>query len=422
MTDEILSSITSDKVETDNTNFATLQADQTCEEVLIPRDNPVRQLNWQVTLEKGSVYNPQENVGIYAKEVECKYGVQVDGTVFGRDSVSVEHGGARHSAVENEEGGTSTIGARILGSLISEGSTDIVEPDAKLDDWEARPVTVYGDLIGGHVSIERPVIVYGSVVAEQMLWVDAPAVVLGDVRSNGSIEATDLFAFSITARDDLTLGRNVVTVNPTIWSEEGTVTFADDVGILDSETLATVQEEHELDGVSLGPWLFDEEAVWEGSRLVDADITPRGDGELANRAWRTVAEPAAEYEYIRSFLDGQVENHRRDPPDIDQFQYAGLTSVEESSAGGATGVSIEHDGDGDIVVGSQNKQIEKEDLTKIDNSTTDVTEETDIHDERTTIEDSVVNRSEIGSGETSSDENGEKADLDDESSFEFAED
>ncbi len=152
---------------------------------------------------------------------------------------------------------------------------------------------------------------------------------------------------------------------------------------------------------------------------MDADITSRGDGELANRAWRTVAEPATEYEYIRSFLDRQIETYRRDPPDIDQFQYAGLTSVEDSSAADDAGVTIEHAGEGDLVVGSQDKQIKKEDLTKIDNSTTDITEQTDIHDERTTIKDSVVNRSEIGSDRSNSDR--EHGNPERESAFEFAE-
>ncbi|MFB6151300.1 MAG: hypothetical protein ABEJ40_05785 [Haloarculaceae archaeon] len=410
MTEEVLGAITSDKVETDNTNFATLKADQTCEEALIPRDNAVRQLNWQVTLEKGSIYNPQEDVGVYAQEVDCKYGVQVDGTVFGRDAVSVEHGGAMHSAASDEGEAAPVIGARVLGSVVSDGSVEVVSPDSKLDDWEPRPVTVYGDLVGGHVSIEEPTVVYGNVLAEQMLWVDAPTVVFGDVRSEGSLEATDLFAFSITARDEVTLGERVVTVNPVVRSDEGTITLVDDVAVFDSATLARVGDAHDVDSVAVGPWVLDEETVWEGDRLVPADVIDHGDGELATRAWRTVSEPDSEYAYVQSLLQRHVAEFRRDPPDIEQFRYGGLVSVGESSPDDDGGVTVEHHGEGDVVLGDQEKEVEEEDLTTIDNSVTDVTETKTVHDERTTIEDSVLNRSDVGGVGDADGSDGEAAD------------
>jgi len=404
MTDEVMGAITSDKVETDNTNFATLKADQTCEEALIPRDNAVRQLNWQVILEKGSVYNPQEDVGIYAQEVDCKYGVQVDGTVYGRDTVSLEHGGAIHSAVSEEGEDPPIIGARILGSVVSDGSIDIESPDSKLDDWAERPVTVYGDLLGSHVSIEEPTVVYGNLVAEQMAWIDAPTMVFGDVHSEGAIEATDLFAVSISARDDVTLGENVVTVNPAVRSVEGEITLADSVGLFDSATLAAIQDANDIDDITLGPWVLAADEVWDGSTLVAADVLDQGDGQLATRAWRTVNEPHEEYAYIQSLLGRYVEEYRRDPPDIEQFRYGGLASLGGmGSPGGDAGITVEHEGEGDIVLGSQQKEVREEDLTKIDNSVTDVTERTTVHDERTTIEDSVVNRSDVGVGAASAD-------------------
>ena len=179
MAEEIQGAITSDKVETDNTNFATVKADQTCEEALVPRENAFRQLTWQVTMEKGSVYNPPEEIGIYAEEVECKYGVQVEGDVFGRQGVSIEHGGAAHSASDEGE----TIGARILGSVVSEGQIEVIEAGSKLEDHEERPVTIYGDVVGSHVSFDRPTIVYGCVRAGRTLRVNAPTVVLGDIYS-----------------------------------------------------------------------------------------------------------------------------------------------------------------------------------------------------------------------------------------------
>lgn len=400
MTEEFKSSITSDKVETDNRNFATVKADQTCEEALIPREDAFRQLNWQVTLEKGSVYKPQDDVGIYAQEIDCKYGVQIGSDIFGRDSISLAHGGAVHSAVGDAEE-KPVVGTRILGTVASEGSVEVVEPTSKAADWEDRPVTVYGDVLGSHVTINEPLVVYGNLVAEQTIRVDAPTVVLGEVHSQGSLEATDLFALTISAHDDIILGKRVATVNPVVRSTDGEITIADAVGLLDSTTLAEIQAEHDLDRLSLGPWLFDEELLWESSRLLPEDITSTESGAVASRAWRTITEPDEEYAFIQSLIETQVEVFRNDPPDIEQFRYAGLSSLEEMGSG--AGVTIAHDGEGDIVMGAQEKTVQEESYTEIDQSQTEIDQSTDVHDESTTVEDSVVNRSDIG-GETESNE------------------
>jgi hypothetical protein len=394
MTEEILSAITSDKVETDNRTFATLQADQTCEEPLIPRENPFRQLDWRVTIEKGAIYKPQEGVGIYAQDVDCKYGVQIDGDVFGRGEISLEYGGAAHAAAADEDEDPPTIGTRILGSIVSEGSVKIVSPDAKLDDWEARPVKIYGDVTADHLMIEEPTIVYGNVVVEERLLVDAPLVVIGEARSEGSLEASDICAFSISARNDIVLGTNAVTVNPAIRSQEGSITVAERVGILDSETLATIQQRHDVSAITLGPWLFDESAIWQGSTLEEVDRSQYGNGEKLSRAWRTVREPDSEYAYVEHLFQEHLDSYRNDPPDIEQFRYVGVGSLEETDQD--AGVTIEHDGEGDVVLGSQTKEVQKEDVTTIDQSVTEIDESTTVHDERTTVEDSVVKDADIG--------------------------
>jgi len=409
MAEEVQGAITSDKVETDNTNFATVKADQTCEEVLIPRDNPYRQLNWQVTMEKGSVYNPQEEVGIYAEEVDCKYGIQVNGDVFGRNAVSIEHGGAVHSGGEED-----TIGARIVGSVISEGQVDVVEPTSTMDDWEERPVTVYGDVMGNHVTFEEPTVVYGCVTAEGSFRANAPTVVLGDVRSDGLIEASDLFAFSITARDDVTLGENVAVVNPIVRSEEAGITIADGVGIFAPEILESIRENNAVDAV--GPWVLDVEAVWENT-LQPVDVVDHGEGQIASRAWRTAEEPDPFYDGVREMFEGMVEATRKDPPDIEEFRYAGIGSLADI---GGSEVSVE----GDMVIGAQEKTVDENDITEIDRSTTVVDQSTtdvdvdrstteidrssEVHDESTTVEDSVVNRSDIGDESGSDGEDGDE--------------
>lgn len=377
MAEEVQGAITSDKVETDNTNFATVKADQTCEEVLIPRDNPFRQLNWQVTMEKGSVYNPQEEVGLYAEEVDCKYGAQINGDIFGRNAVSIEHGGAAHSG--------ETIGARIIGSVISEGQVDVVEPASTMDDWERRPVTIYGDVMGNHVTFEEPTVVYGCVTADGTFRANAPTVVLGDIYSDGLIEATDLFAFSITGRDDVTLGENVAVVNPTVRSEEGTVGIADNVGIFTPEIFDSIQADNEIDAV--GPWVLEVDAVWENT-LQPIDVMDHGDGQVASRAWRTAEEPESFYVDVQEMFTQMVESTRKDPPDIEEFRYAGIASLGDL---GGESVAVE----GDMIIGTQEKQVEETDITEIDQSATEIDRRTEIHDESTTVEDSVINRSNI---------------------------
>ncbi|WP_251342724.1 hypothetical protein [Haloplanus halophilus] len=378
MPEEAKGAITSDKVETDNTNFATVRADQTCEEVLVPRENAYRQLNWQVTLEKGSIYKPQEDVGIYADEVDCKYGVQIRGDVFGRSAVSLEHGGAVHSGADDGESAP-VVGARVVGSVVSEGQVDVTAPGSRMDDWEPRPVQVYGDVIGDHVTIEEPTVVYGTVSAETTLRANAPLVVVGDVRSEGIVEASDLVAVSVSARDDVTLGHDVAVVNPEIRSDEGTLTIADRVGILTPELLEHVRANNDVDAV--GPWVFDVDAVWEGSALVPADVSDHGQGQIADRAWRTVEEPTERRAKVRKTVESMIERTRKHPPDIEEFRYASVGSV------GGTEITVE----GDVVAGDQRKTV--------DESTTAIDRSTEVHDESTTVEDSVVNRSDIAGDE-----------------------
>jgi len=380
MTEEVKGAITSEKIETDNTNFATVRADQTCEEVLVPRENAYRQLNWQITFEKGSVYKPQEDVGIYADEVDCKYGVQIRGDVFGRSAVGLEHGGAAHSGADRADGETPVVGARVIGSVLSEGQVDVTEPASRMDDWKPRPVQVYGDVVGDHVTVEAPTVVYGTVNAETTLRANAPLVVVGDVRSEGIIEASDLFAFSVSARDDVTLGHNVAVINPELRSDEGSLTIADRVGVLTPDLLERIHEGNDVDAV--GPWVFDVDAIWEGSALVPADISDHGQGQVTSRAWRTIEEPTESRSKARRLFESMIERTRKRPPDLEEFRYAGV-----GSAAGGTEITVE----GDMVVGEQEKRV--------DESTTAVDRSTEVHDESTTVEDSVVNRSDLSDGD-----------------------
>jgi hypothetical protein len=277
---------------------------------------------------------------------------------------------------------------------VSEGQLEVIEPSSKLEDHEDRPVTIYGDVVGSHVSFDRPTVVYGCVRAERTLRANAPTVVLGDIYSEGMIEASDLFGFSITAEDDITLGSNVAVVNPTIRSEAGSIRLADRVGLLLPELFEKISAGNDLDAVGL--WIFDVDAVWENA-LTPADVVEHGDGEAADRAWRTVNELDDEYYAdLREMFEEFVESTRKNPPEIEEFRYAGVASLGE--LGGDTQI------EGDVVVGTQEKTVEETEMTKIDQSTTEVDQSTEVHDESTTVEDSVLNRSDIGNDTEPADE------------------
>jgi hypothetical protein len=371
MTEESKGAITSDEVETDNREFATVKADQTCEAALVPRENALHQLNsWQVTVEKGAVYNPQEEVGIHAKTVDCKYGTQINGTVFGSDTVSIEYGGAAHSGDGDE-----TIGTRIFGSVISEGRTEFVTPEAKMDDWDERPIRVYGDVMGEHVTFEEPTIVYGSVIANETFRTNAPTVVLGDVRSDGIVETSDLFAFSITATSNILLGENVAVVNPVIRSEAGRIVITDSVGIFTPGIFEQIRQNNDIEAI--GPWVLDVGAVWESS-LLPVDITDSGDGMVASRTWRTVEEPKAEdYERIREMFEELIRATRKNEPDIEESRHTGVGSLGNIVAG--DGRSDE----GDMTPGSQEEPLKDTGITQ-DESETTIDQSTETHDESTT--------------------------------------
>lgn len=393
MAEEFKTTITSDKVETNELDYATLRADQRYEGPLIPRKNPFRQRKWSVTLEKGSVYDPQEDVGLYAAEVDCKYGVQINGTVFGRDEVRFEHGGAAYSALGGDDG-TPTVGARVIGSVASEGVVSVMEPSTRADDWKPRPVEIYGDVVCSRLEIDAPTLIYGNVSTDTKLKVGAPALVFGDVVSTGSVDATELFAFSIRADRNVELGENVVVVNPTIWSREGNVRLSQPVGLLDSTTLAKLQEDGDLDDVALGLWLFESEVIWNGATLAPIDVSRRGEGAVASRAWRTANVPDDEFAFVRTLLERLVEGLRNDRPNVDEFRYASYET--EGDYGGPT-YRLEAT-DGDIIMGDQTKTVDQTESETVDRSETTVEDRTEVHDESTVVEDSVVSRSEIGGG------------------------
>ncbi len=82
---KVKSQVTQDKIETDEETFVKVAPDQTCTQPLIPTKEPTKEVDFDVTLEKGVIYNPEERVGIYGKTVEIGYGCRINGSVYGRD-------------------------------------------------------------------------------------------------------------------------------------------------------------------------------------------------------------------------------------------------------------------------------------------------------------------------------------------------
>lgn len=322
-------------VETDERNYARVQAGETCRQVLIPQSNPHTQRDWRVTLAPGARYAPPDGTGIYAKEVDCKHGVQSSADVFGRDTISMAAGGTAH---ELDSGEQAVLGTRVLGSVLSEGSIHTTTPASRGDDFEQRPVIVFGDVLGGHITIEQPLIVYGNVAAEQSLRVDAPTLVMGETRSEGKLDASTLCTLSIAAQEDISLGEQVLVTNPLVRSMAGDIELTEPVGLLDSLTVSRLQDECGRDQIPLGQWLFDESAAWEPGVLRTADIRPHEGGTVASRAWRTVEESVPEYEFLRRSIASQVAEIRSNPPSIDELP---PTGTDPSDGGRAwTGVHL----------------------------------------------------------------------------------
>ncbi len=330
---------TTGAVETDDRNYARVRAGETCRQVLLPQANPRTQRDWRVTLEAGARYAPPDETGIYAKEVDCKHGVQSNADVFGRDTVSMAAGGVRHELDDD----AAVLGTRVLGSVLSEGSIHTTTPASRGADFEQRPVIVFGDVIGSHVTIEEPLIVYGNVAAKQTLRVDAPTLVMGETRSDGTLDASTLGTLSIAAQEDITLGESVLVANPLVRSFAGDIDLAEPVGLLDSPTLKRLQTAYDREAVPLGRWLFEESAAWEPGVLGPADVRPHDGGTVACRAWRTIEESVSEYEFLRRGIAAQVADIRAEPPGIDAMPPAGTDPRTGDAAWTRVSLSAERD-------------------------------------------------------------------------------
>lgn len=325
-------------VETDERNYARVKAGSTCRRVLIPRANPQTQLDWRVTLAEGARYAPPDQTGIYAKEVDCKHGVQSNADVFGRDTVSIAAGGKTQDVGAGEQ---AVLGTRILGSVLSEGSVHTTTPATRGEQFQQRPIIVFGDVIGGHVTVEQPLLVYGNVVAEQTLRVDAPTIVMGETHSHGTLDARTLCTLSVAAREDISLREDVLVTNPVVRSMAGDIEFEEPVGLLDSLTVNRIQQRYDTGSVPLGQWLFEESAAWEPGVLREADLRKHDGGTVASRAWRTVEESVSEYEFLRSGIASQAGEIRSDPPSIEEMPPTTTDPTDGSRAW--AGVSLSTD-------------------------------------------------------------------------------
>ncbi len=104
----------------------------------------------------------------------------------------------------------------------------------------------------------------------------------------------------------------------------------------------------------------------------------------------------------------QSTNPRQDQPsDSEQSELNPEDSIEKSVKDriqdASEEIAVESE-DGDIVVGEQQKSVDKTEHIERDNSTTVHEEVTTTHDNSTTVTDSTVNRSTIGGDDGSEDE------------------
>lgn len=143
MSSSYSSNIVRKSVETDDATYATVLPDQTCDKPLIPKSNPIKQLDWKISLGKGCTYLPEE--GIYAKNVEIGYGSWINGSIFGRENITLE------------SGSSSRGGGIINGSVLSEGTVKIKTPEWKKEEFKQDYLYIKGDIIGENINISAPV-------------------------------------------------------------------------------------------------------------------------------------------------------------------------------------------------------------------------------------------------------------------------
>jgi len=295
MSEEFTAGIVKEAVETDEATFARVLPDQVCDRPLIPKKHPIRQLEWRITLSKGTVYLPKE--GLYARAVEIGYGSWINGGVFGRDYVKIE-------------GGQSLRGCGLAnGSVISEGEIRIIEPASKMEDYADGFLYIKGDIIGKSIEISVPTIVYGNVIADERIIVRGKTIVGGGVLSKNVqlIDTTCCYVYGENVRL-----KSVSLFLPVVYANNE----------LEIELVRVITKTCKECAESYFDCNFKdcERCVL----LTDDDILDMGDYKIATNVWRAYVEDSKNYEILKEYLN-EIYDNRKSEIDFGKLKYVGIS-------------------------------------------------------------------------------------------------
>lgn len=343
---KVKSQVTQDKIETDEETFIKVAPDQTCTQPLIPTKDPTKEVDFDVTLEKGVIYNPEERVGIYGKTVEIGYGCRINGSIYGRDKVDLSSG-----AIEDFGGGM------VYGNISSLGDVIIEEPDKKMDDYGEGVVNVVGDVAGKNVKINSPTIVKGNILSKQDIEINAETIVQGNIYSKrGKVSVAHTVANSIIAGNYRTeseeeeggvdersfgidLKWDVSILTPLIWlknkRKDNDVHIERPVRIVGPPCWNCEKAESVLKCM-----YFSGDDCEKYQRLTSKDKLKRKNGVILSNAWRRVHELPEVFSHSLDTLGGAIDERKNEKKYEDLFkadeygEYATLedmaTNVEQS--------------------------------------------------------------------------------------------
>jgi len=332
--------------------LAKLAPDQVCDEELIPVNRAdikaSQQIDWAVDIGKGGIY--PFKTGIFAHTISIRYGAKIGGAlVAGRNIDKVE---GRITI----ESGTAKTPCQILGSVTCDGLVEIVEPKARLEDYRPSPAFIFGDIIAHKIIIKTPAIVYGNLLASSGIDIDHPlsktcfSRIYGIIRSAaGAIFLRNTIAGGVIGggtqprvaagakpeETKIVLKEGVTLIHPQIIVRDGAIKLQQPTRYIDipCTQCGHFQAGPGADQLFLNCTLFCRGACDDYSRITSEDIfhNSLSDGkgiEYTEPGWRAVKEmDEALNARIRFFLR-QFEE-RTAERDLDSLVYSGTGSLRD---------------------------------------------------------------------------------------------
>ena len=295
---EFKSHIVKKAIETDETTYVRVLADQVCEMPIIPKKYPIRQLDWKVSLSKGVIYLPDD--GIYCRILDIGYGAWINCSVFGRENITIESG-------EGNKGCT-----LINGSVISDGKISVIYPQSKDEDYKEGFLIVKGNIVGKDIEISAPTIVFGNVIAEESITINDYTLISGGLASK-KISAQNLTCNFISG-ENLELKDLVSVLTPAIIGKDIKFEKIRVVTIICKKC----SEENDFDMFSCNFKDCDKCLTMSQDDIMELEglkfVTP---------AWRIFREDEENFSWLKDYLY-KVYYERIKPIEFNKLKYAGI--------------------------------------------------------------------------------------------------